>query len=53
MTNPQEQRSPHKAGNVRKLWGWARRNSNLWDVVMPLALLVLLAAAWVWQGVAR
>jgi hypothetical protein len=46
----QKQRSPRKAGNGHKLLGWVRCSSSLLDVVIPLAFLVLLAVAWIWQG---
>jgi len=46
----QKRRSPHKAGNGHKLAGWVQLNATTIGNAM---LLILLAAAVIWQGVAH
>lgn len=43
--------NPHGLGaGLRKLWGWAHLNAN---TIGNALLLILLAAAVIWQGVAN
>lgn len=46
----QKQRSPRKAGNGHKLAGWVQVNAT---TIGNALLLILLAAAVIWQEVAR